>query len=87
MNRYSTPVRMNKKVFIYDRDDAVVCWVQKINKDTSDWEKKHFGTINDTWLIIDSVGLGRDNWRNRETREMYLQQWCDEIEEECSFLF
>lgn len=92
--RYSAPYKYGKRTFIYDRQDAIVMWVSKITKeeieDNQRWMDKYnkplWETIEDKWIVIDSVGLSREHWRNKHERECYLDQWNQEINEECEWL-
>lgn len=36
--------------------------------------------------VIDSIGLRLENWKDKESRTYYLQQWSEELEEEIWYM-
>ena len=86
--------KYGKKSFRYDYDRAVVEWVSKASKeelkDEAEWIEQYgkpLLRIDDKgYFVVDSVGLSRENWQNKEVRDEYLAEWCYEIEEEVRYL-
>lgn len=82
------PYNFRGHKFIYDHDNCEVKWVTKATQE--DYEAvirlPHIYEIIDGWSVLDSVGLSKENWKNREARDGYLGMWIDEIEEECRYI-
>lgn len=87
----SKPYKMDGKLFRYDFDNAVVEYVYKADADTiaeeEEWKAAHdgrplFGIDKDGYSVLDSAGLRRENWLNKEARDEYLSLWADELDEE-----
>lgn len=38
------------------------------------------------YMIIDGVGLRKENWKNKEIRDEYLDQWNAEMDEELEYM-
>lgn len=91
----SKPVKINGKLFRYDYDNAVVEYVYKLSdeeiQDELDWMEKHngkplVGMDENGFSVVESVGLRRENWENKEARMEYLSVWADELDEEAAYL-
>lgn len=89
------PYKRGKRYFMYDEKDCVVWNVARMTeqdkKENVEWLKTHNKPLFETdesgeWMILDGVGLMRENWRNKSKRNSYLDQWNDELEEELSYL-
>ena len=72
MAKYSKNYRFRGKTFRYDWDNAIVEWIYK-DEETGLWEE------------LDGVGLRNENWKNKEIRDEYLAEWCEEIAEETAY--
>ena len=70
--RYSKNYKFMGKTFRYDYEDCIVEWIYK-DDETGNWE------------VLDGVGLRTENWKNKEVRDEYLAEWCDEIAEETAY--
>ena len=92
MAKYSRVYKFGDRKFRYNYDDGVVELVFKPNKemldDNKEWMEK-FGhplwELSDGYCVADSVGLRRENWVDKESRDSYLGMWVDEIDEELAF--
>lgn len=86
----SKPYKRGKKLFRYDFDHGVVEYIYKADKemlqDNEEWMAKRNKPLweidEDGYFIAECVGLRRENWKNKESRDGYLDQWIDEMEEE-----
>lgn len=87
--------KVNGKLFRYDYDNSVVEYVYKLSdeeiQDELDWMEKHngkplVGMDEDGFSVVESVGLRRENWENKEARMEYLNVWADELDEEAAYL-
>ena len=67
--------KVRGKQFRYNYDRALVEWVCKPTDPDDE--------VEDGYVILDSVGLSRKNWDNKESRAYYLDLWVDDIGEEC----
>lgn len=83
--------KLDGKLFRYNEDHGVVEYVMKADADTireeAEWKAEHNGRglydiDADGYMVIESAGLLRENWNNRETRDEYLHGWIDELDEE-----
>lgn len=94
MSKYSGIYKRNGKCFKYDFEHSIVEYVCKASKeelaDNEEWQKK-FG--KDLWdideagyIVIDSAGLRAENWKNKEVRDEYLDEWLFELRAECEVL-
>ena len=91
--KHSRVCKVDDKLFRYDYENALVEWVEKPSaemlEDNKEWQAKHgrdLWDIVDSYVVIDSVGLRLENWKNKESRLEYLGNWADELSEECSWL-
>lgn len=84
-----------KKTFRYDFDHAIVEYISKADeemlKDEAEWKANHngrslFGIDEDGYMVCDSVGLRRENWRSVATRNEYLDEWIAEMEYEARLM-
>ena len=90
----SKPYRFQKKLFRYDYEYGVVEYIAKATKDQIDdeieWEQKHgsqlYGIDADGYMVLDSAGLRRENWKNKAVRDEYLFEWCIDLDEEAAAL-
>lgn len=81
------------KLFRYDFDDCMVEYIVKANaemrKDNKEWMEefgKPMWEIDESgYCIIDRVGLRRENWKDKESRDYYLSTWLDDIAAEVAF--
>ena len=86
--------KLNGKLFRYNFDRCTVEYVVKAGKeelkDEDEWMQKHgeplFGIDHDGYMVIDSIGLSRENWKNREARDEYLSAWSMDLDAESSAL-
>ena len=86
--------KLDGKMFRYNFDRNTVEYVAKAGneelKDEAEWMQKYgeplFGIDHDGYMVIDSIGLSRENWENREARDSYLHGWAQDLGEESSRL-
>lgn len=69
--KYSKNYTIQGKTFRYDYDHAVVEWIYK-NEDGK-------------WEVLDGAGLRLENWKNKEARDEYLQEWIMDIEADAEY--
>ncbi len=90
----SNVYKLGGKMFRYNFDRSTVEYVAKAGKDElkdeAEWMQKYgeplFGIDRDGYMVIDSIGLSRENWENREARDGYLSAWAADLEAESSRL-
>ena len=86
----SNVYKLGGKMFRYNFDRSTVEYVAKAGKDEAEWTQKYgeplFGIDRDGYMVIDSIGLSRENWENREARDGYLSAWAADLEAESSRL-
>ena len=72
-NTYSKVIKVGDKMFRYNYMNGEVEWVltDRTRKETS---------------VVDSIGLRLENWKDKESRTYYLQQWSEELEEELWYM-
>lgn len=89
----SKPYRFQKKLFRYDYEYGVVEYIAKADAemiaDDEEWKKTHNGRglydiDQDGYMVLDSVGLRRENWKNKAVRDEYLFGWCIDLDEEAA---
>lgn len=68
------------KDFAYDKDRSVVIYLFK-----DEDELEELGN-NAPWRKLDSVGLNIENWKNKVSREEYLDEYILDLEEEDAIL-
>ena len=64
------------KDFAYDKKNSIVMYLFK-----DDEEVEMMGE-DAPWRELEGVGLRRDNWNNKDSRNAYLDEWIIDIEEE-----
>ena len=67
MKKYSRVVKVDGKRFRYNFDDCLVEYIYT-DKETKETE------------VIESIGLRKENWTNKEIREEYLSEWAFELQ-------
>lgn len=90
----SNVYKLGGKMFRYNFDRSTVEYVAKAGKDElkdeAEWMQKYgeplFGIDRDGYMVIDSIGLSRENWENHEARDGYLRGWAQDLEAESSRL-
>ena len=90
----SNVYKLGGKMFRYNFDRSTVEYVAKAGKDElkdeAEWMQKYgeplFGIDRDGYMVIDSIGLSRENWENREARDGYLHGWAQDLDTESSAL-
>lgn len=90
----SKPYNVHNKLFRYDFDRCVVEYISKadaeIIADDAEWEEKYgrklYDIDEDGYMILDTIGLHKDNWENEATRDEYLSGWTFELDEESAAL-
>lgn len=70
-------VKHRGRVFWYDEKNALLHVVFKDEE-----EIEEVGKANAPWRSSDTVGLRRENWKNKETRMEYLDGYSDDLDEE-----
>lgn len=91
MKKMSGIYKYNGRNFRYDFEHAVVQYVAKATaqdrKDNEEWIKKFHKPLWEIdekgWLLVDSIGLMRDNWMDKEARDEYLDEYCWQLDEIC----
>ena len=90
----SNVYELKGKLFRYNFDRCVVEYVAKAGeeelKDEAEWLERYgsplFGLDADGYMVLDSIGLSRENWENREARDGYLSGWVLDLDAEASRL-
>lgn len=70
-NKYSKVIKKDGKQFRYNYKDNVV---------------EYIGEIDGEIEILDSVGLSKENWDNKEARDEYLDQYIMDLNEEENYM-
>lgn len=86
----SRAYKFRGKLFRYDFDNGMVEYIYKadadMRKDNREWMEKWNKPLWEIdehgYFVADSVGLRRENWKNKENRDHYLGNWVDDMEEE-----
>jgi len=94
MARKSGITRCKGNSFRYDYDTCMVEYVFKATeenrKDNEEWLQKYnepLWNIDDKgYIVLERIGLRPENWKNKEARMEYLQEWSYELNAECSAL-
>ena len=77
----SNPYKLNGKLFRYNFDTCVVEYIQKADQETmqedAEWKRNHDGRSlynvgDDGYIILETIGLSRENWKDKEARDGYL---------------
>ena len=82
--------KLDGKCFRYDEENSIVEYVAKADKemikDDEEYKKENGHSLYDIgadgYMVLDSAGLRRENWKNKELRNEYLSAWADELDEE-----
>lgn len=90
----SKPYKLHGKLFRYDFDRSTVEYIAKASaedlKDEAEWKEKYgrplLGIGEDGYMVISTVGLAKENWKNKATRDEYLSEWAFDLDEEGSAL-
>lgn len=90
----SKPYKLHGKLFRYDFDHYVVEYISKADDemiaDDAQWERKYgrrlYNIGEDGYIVLDTVGLHKENWTNKDARDEYLSEWVFELDEELHFL-
>ena len=94
MRKKSGIYKRNGRCFRYDYEYGMVTLMIKATKedreDNRRWQEK-FGRdlwhiSEDGYIEMESVGLCRENWKNREARDEYLDGWMQDMKEETDIL-
>lgn len=89
----SKPYKLNGKLFRYDDENCLVEYIEKADPETvkadEEWRADHqgrslYGVGADGYIVLDTAGLSRENWKNREARDGYLSAWCNDLDAELS---
>lgn len=88
MKRYTNAYTYNGRKFIYDRKTSVVNFVKKATKEDYEDAKRlpYVFEIINGYFVIDSIGLSRESWENKELRDEYLYSYIFDINEEADAL-
>lgn len=70
-DKYSKVIKKDGKQFRYNYKDNVVEYIGEIDREIE---------------ILDSVGLSKENWDNKEARDEYLDQYIMDLNEEESYM-
>ena len=92
MKKYSGVYKREGFSFRYNFERCIVEYVSKPSKeelaDNEEWVAK-FGKplwdIEEGFIVIDAVGLCPENWKNKEVRDEYLDEWIFELREAVEF--
>ncbi len=90
----SKPYKFNGNLFRYDFGRSLVERIYKAGaeevSDNAEWMQKHgkplFDIDDDGYIVIATVGLHEENWKNKAVRNEYLHGWCADLEEESNAL-
>ena len=79
--RYSEIYKRKDKSFRYDFERQLVSYVYVVEEDEEILDAKK-GEI----IELDTAGLKVENWKNKGSRNMYLDEFIYDIEEELKYL-
>ena len=90
----SKPYKYNDKLFRYNFDTGEVQYISKADKemleDNEEWQVKYGRNLWDIdaegYIILGTVGLHPDNWKNKAARDEYLSGWCIDLDAETQSL-
>lgn len=92
MAKLSGVYRYEKKLFRYDYENCVVQWVSpltaEMKADNEEWQRKYgedLWEVEEGMVVNDSIGLRPENWKNKDMRNEYLDEWVGMIAEEVEF--
>lgn len=81
--RFTRPVKVENKLFMYDRKNKLVLYVGKVDKNISHlFEDEEL--IDGKYFVVDRAGLAPENWTNKTSRLDYLTEWAFELDCEVS---
>lgn len=87
----SKTYKLNGKLFRYNFATCTAEYIQKADKETlteeAEWKLAHegrslYGVGDDGYIVLDTIGLHPDNWKDREARDGYLNAWCNDLDAE-----
>ena len=86
--------KIGNRLFRYNADKCIVEYVDKATPDMyaddEEWIAKYgkplWGIDKDGYIVLDSAGLSKEHWDNKEDRIMYLTEWNAEISCEVDYL-
>ena len=81
--RYSRPVKVENKLFMYDHENSMVLYVGKIEKRIAHLFADE-ELIDGKYFVVDRAGLSKANWVNKMIRHDYLAEWAFELDCEVS---
>ena len=83
--------KLGKKLFRYDYDHCVVEYVTKPTAeelaDNERWQRDYghdLWDIDQGYIVVETIGLRLENWKDREARDEYLNEWIFEMDEYCA---
>lgn len=91
----SKPYKLEGKLFRYDFDQSIVEYIAKAEKEDleneAEWKREHAGQPlcgidADGYMVLDTIGLSAENWRNKEARDDYLRGLCFDLDEQAACL-
>lgn len=71
--KYSNLYKYKGKAFAYDNENAIVEYVYVDPEDNS-------------WIVLDEIGLSNDNWEDRKLRDAYLDEYIRQLDDEANRL-
>ena len=91
--KYTKPYKRGNRLFRFNLSACLVEWIEKptakMYADNTEWQEsfgKDLWDIVDGYVIVETVGLNAENWKNKESRNEYLDVWNDELDEESAYL-
>ena len=86
--------KIGNRLFRYNAEKCIVEYVDKATpdmyEDDAEWMVKYghplWGIDKDGYIVLDSAGLSKEHWDNKEDRIMYLTEWNAEIGGEVAYL-
>ena len=93
MKKISGIYKRGGQLFRYNYEHCVVEYVCKASQeelaDNEEWLRKYgrkLWEIDESgYITIESVGLRPENWKNKEARNEYLDEWLFELREGMEF--
>ena len=76
--------KFNDRKFRYDYDRCLVEYgfIAETEDDIEIFGAKELGDF----VLVDEIGLSKENWDNKEVRDEYLMEYCYRLEEEINWL-
>ncbi len=86
--------KVGGRLFRYKEERAIVEFIEEATpdmyKDDEEWIEKHGYPLWDIdaegYIVLDSVGLSKENWEDDEARMNYLTEYANEIDSEIAYL-